>query len=361
MPVGIRSVAYHVPATVRENAYWHDNHPDLVAAAEHKTLAKVWRKREAEAPNTFDRCMAPYLDDPFRGSVQRRVLGEGETGLGMELAAARAALDAARWAPSELDLVLVSSFLPDQFGPGNAAYLIRDLGARCPGINLESACSSTLVSLNTAVGLVQARHYRNALVVASCSYSKIAPESDTMSWFMGDGAGAFLVGEVPEDRGWVAQHTVDTSATCGTFRLDLVVDPELGAVPRVAASKDTAKIINESGEPVMREACLGALNKAGIGVEDLACLVVNTPTAWYADFACEVLGLDRSRAVCSYERFANTGTALLPINMHESAQRGMLRDGDWVLLYAVGSVSTAVATVIRWSGDTALGAIPDTE
>lgn len=356
MGIGIKAVSYYVPEQVRRNSYWHDNHPGLVAKAESKSLAKLWKKRDAEAPNLFDEMMEPYLSDPFRGAVERRILAEHETGLGMELAAAREVLAAARWSPSEVDLVLVSSFLPDQFGPGNAAYLVRDLGVQCPGINLESACSSTLVSLNTAVGLVQAGQYRNALVVASCSYSRMAPEEDTMSWFMGDGAGAMLVGEVPDDRGWVAQHTVNTASTCGTFRLDLVVDPKLGVVPRVVASKDTAQIINESGEPTMRDACLGALARAGIGADDVACFVVNTPTAWYADFACRVLGIDRSKTVSTYERFANTGTALLPINLHESVRTNKLRDGDWVLMYAVGSVSTAVATVMRWS-DVALGPV----
>lgn len=353
MGVGIKSVSYVVPEQVRKNSFWYENYPDLVAKAGEKNLAKLWRKRDAEEPNLFDRMMEPYLSDPFRGSVERRVLADHETGLTMEIAAARQALEAVKWSPAEVDLVLVSSFLPDQFGPGNAAYLVGELGMRCPGINLESACSSTLVSLNTAIGLVQAGQYRNALVVASCSYSRMAPPEDTMSWFMGDGAGAMLVGEVPGE-GWIAQHTVNTSQTCGTFRLEIVFDEEKGAVPRVAQSKSTAQIINESGEPTMREACFGALERAGIGVQDIACLVVNTPTAWYADFACEVLGIDRSKTVSTYERFANTGTALLPINLHESVRIGMLKPDDYVLMYAVGSVSTAVATVMRW-GDVALG------
>lgn len=358
MAVGIKSVAYHVPAQIRRNGYWIERHPQMVTNAEQHSLAKVWNRREAAEPNRFDRVMAPYLSDPFRGAVERRILAEHETGLSMEVAAARETLAAAGWTAADVDLVLVSSFLPDQFGPGNAAYLIAELGMRCPGINLESACSSTLVSLNTAVGLIQAGHYRNALVVASCSYSRMAPEHDSMSWFLGDGAGAILLDAIPDGRGWVAQHTVHTASTCGTFRLDLVVDPERGPVPRMAASKDTATLINESGEPTMRAACFGALERAGIGIADIGCLVVNTPTAWYADFACDVLGIERRRAVSTFERFANTGTALLPVNLHESARTGMLGDGDWVLLYSVGSVSTAVATVMRWT-DVALGRVPE--
>lgn len=349
MAVGIKAVTFAVPEQVRRNDYWHERHPELVAKAEEKSLARVWARREAEAPNLFDEEMEPYLRDPFRGAVERRILADGETGSMLEVRAARRALELAHWAPSEVDLLLVSSFLPDRMGPGNAAYVVRDLGLRCPGINLESACSSTVVSLNTAVGLIQAGHYRSALVVASCSYSRLAPPEDTLSWFMGDGAGALLVGEVPDGEGWVCAHTVHTAATCGTFRLDLVVDDVLGPVPRMAASKDTARIINETGEPYMREACQAALDKAGIGIDDVACMVVNTPTAWYADFTARVLGLPRDRIVSTYDRFANTGTALMPMNMVESARQGKLRPGDWVLLYAVGSVSTAVATVLRWS------------
>ena len=354
MAVGIKAVAYAVPDQVRRNDYWHQHHPELVASASDRTLARVWARREAAARNLFDEEMEPYLEDPFRGAVERRILAEGETSLSLELTAARRALAAARWTPGEVDLLLITSFIPDQAGPGNAAYLVRDLGLRCPGINIESACSSTLVSLNTAVGLIQSGQYRNALVVSSCCYSRFAPPWDTLSWFMGDGAGALLVGEVPEGRGWAGAQTIHTAVTCGTFNLDVVVE-DGKAVHRMGASRETARVINELGEPAMREACTGALEKAGIRAEDLACMVTNTPTAWYDSFAARVLGLPRDRIVSTYERFANTGPVLIPMNLHESMRQGKLRDGDWVLLYAIGSVSTAVATVMRWS-DAALGA-----
>jgi 3-oxoacyl-[acyl-carrier-protein] synthase III len=354
MAVGIKAVACAVPEQVRRNDYWHQHYPDLVATAEERTLARVWARRSAEARNLFDEEMEPYLGDLFRGAVERRILAEGETSLGLEVLAARRALAAAHWDPGEVDLLLLTSFIPDQAGPGNAAYLVRDLGLRCPGINIESACSSTLVSLNTAVGLIQAGHYRNALVVSSCSYSRFAPPWDTLSWFMGDGAGALLVGEVPEERGWVAAHTIHTAGSCGTFSLDMVVE-DGKAVHRMSASRDTGRVMNETAEPCMRETCTRALEKAGIRVEDVACMVTNTPTAWFADFASRVTGISRDRIVSTYERFANTGPVLIPMNLYESVRQGKLHDGDWVLFYAIGSVSTAAAVVMRWS-DVSLGA-----
>lgn len=353
--VGIRSVAWFAPSQVRSNDYFREHFPELVASAEQHGLAKVWARREAEQPNLFDRMMEPYLADPFRGAVERRILADDESGLTMEIAAAERALAAANLRPDEVELLLVSSFLPDQFGPGNAAYLVRGLGLRCPGINVESACSSALVGLDMASAMIQAGRCRNALVVVSCSYSRMAPPDDTLSWFLGDGAGAFVIGEVAAGEGLLATHTIHTAQTCGTFRLDLRVDERGEPVPRMAASKDTAKIINEVGEPALRECCLGALTKAGLTIADVDFLVVNTPTAWYAEFAAKALGLEPSQTLSTYERFANTGTALAPMNLHTAALEGRIRPGDLVLLYAVGSVSTAIAAVVRW-GEVGLGA-----
>lgn len=349
MTVGVKSVAVAVPSRVRRNDYWKDRYPQLVARAEEENLAKLWSRRRAEERNHFDQALEPYLDDPFRGAVERRILAPDKTGLTLEVEAAQRALEAAHWKPEDLDLLIVSSFLPDQQGPGNAAYVVKALELGCPGINLESACSSSLVALNTAAGLIRADQYDSALVLTSCTYSRMVAEDDTLSWFVGDGAGAILLGDVAEGEGWVASHTVHTASTCDTFRLDLEIDKELGPVPRMKASKGTARIINETGEEYMRRTCMAAMEKAGIAAQDLGCVVVNTPTAWYADFASAVLGVDRRLIVSTYSSYANAGNALLPLNLHASMAQKRLAAGDWVLLYAVGSVSTAVATVMRWS------------
>jgi 3-oxoacyl-[acyl-carrier-protein] synthase-3 len=50
------------------------------------------------------------------------------------------------------------------------------------------------------------------------------------------------------------------------------------------------------------------------------------------------------------------GPALLPVNLHRAASSGRLRPDDLVLLYTVGSVSSAGAVVLRW-GDVALGGV----
>jgi 3-oxoacyl-[acyl-carrier-protein] synthase-3 len=354
--VGMRSLAVTLPSAVRTNEYYRTRHPEIVAEAERKTLARVWSKKDAleRATNAFDVEMLPYVDDPFRGTVERRILGPGQTALALEVDVARKALVAARMTPGDIDLMLVTSFLPDQPGPGNAAFLARELGLKRPAWNLESTCSSALIAFETACALVQAGHYRSILVVVSCTYSRVSDDRDTLTWFLGDGAGAFVVGSVPSGEGLLGHHTTSTSDTCGTFYYARVGETAGDGGVRIQCTKETGRILQESAEPLLRECCDGALRAASLGLKDIDFFVVNTPTAWYAPFCTRALGVDESRTISTYRSYANIGPALMPVNLHRAAQTGRIKPNDLVLLYTVGSVSTASAAIMRW-GEVGLG------
>src|SRR5260370_13363449 len=103
--------------------------------------------------------MTPYLADPFRGTVERRVLDDRETALDLETRAARSALAAAGMAARDVDLAVVTSFPSTLPGIGNSALLVRNLGLRCPAWNLESTCSCRLLALATSSALIQAGVY----------------------------------------------------------------------------------------------------------------------------------------------------------------------------------------------------------
>jgi 3-oxoacyl-[acyl-carrier-protein] synthase-3 len=52
------------------------------------------------------------------------------------------------------------------------------------------------------------------------------------------------------------------------------------------------------------------------------------------------------------------GLALMPTNLYRAAKSARLKRGDLVLLYSIGSASTASAAVMRW-GDVGLGLDPE--
>ena len=84
-PVGIRSIALSFPSIIRTNDYYQEKYPELIAESEQKSLARLFSLSDSTPSNKFDLEMMPYLKDPFRGTVERRVLGPGESSLGRYL------------------------------------------------------------------------------------------------------------------------------------------------------------------------------------------------------------------------------------------------------------------------------------
>lgn len=356
-PVGIRSIAVTFPSVIRTNNYYRENYPELVAGAEAKTLSKVFSTSDPNALNEFDLEMAKYLSDPFRGTVERRVFGPGETTMTISYQAAKDALEAANLSPDDIDLMLVATIHPEQIVPGNAAFLVNELGLKGAAWNIDSTCSNAIVALQTATGLVRAGEYRNVLVVVCTNYSKFTDENDTLAFLSGDGAGAFVVSTLKDNQGVLGTKIINSAATCGTFYNELTTDAQGNPQMFIRAAKGTGKILSQTAAEFLRECCFGALTAAGVTLDDINFFAFNTPTAWYADFCVRTLGIARERTINLNDRYANIGPMLPLANLYHGAELGKIRENDLVLVYAVGSVSNAGAIVMRW-GDVAIGPAP---
>jgi 3-oxoacyl-[acyl-carrier-protein] synthase-3 len=358
MSVGIRSLAVVAPAAVRTNDELGARHPHLLIRPEDSTLGRVMSNNDSR-PNMamFDAAMEPYLDDPFRGVVHRRVLGPDETSIDLEVRAAREALELATLGPKDIGLLIDVGFPAHHVGIGNAVYVADQLGLRGGAWNLETACAGPLTALQTAFALVRAGEYENILVTVSCSYTQFAREDDTLSWFLGDGGGAFVISEVADQTGYISAFTMHTADTCGSWYYNLEVDDDGQLARVIRANPGTGRAMRRAAEKHLRLCCQGAAAKAGMSLDDIDFFVFHTPTAWFADFAADVLGIARERTLSVYEHYANVGPALTPINLHCAAYTKRIVPGSVVLVFGPGSVSSAAAVIMRW-GDVAVNEPP---
>ncbi|MBW4616309.1 MAG: 3-oxoacyl-ACP synthase III family protein [Desmonostoc vinosum HA7617-LM4] len=358
--VGICSLALSFPRIRCTKDYYREHFPDLLLSVEEKNLAKMFSVTDSTPSNDYELEMMPYLKDPFRGTVERRMLAPEESSLTLEYQAATEALDAAKLSPQDVDLLLVASFLPEQIGFGNAAFLARQLGLSCGAWNLDATCASTPIALQTACALVQSGGYRNVLVAISCTYSRLFDQNDTLSWFFSDGAGAFLVSSLKPNQGILGTKTVNTSVLCDQFCFKITENEQGDQQLRMQVPKGTNKVIGETATQLLRACCEGAIAAAGVTLEQIDFFIFNTPTAWFASFCIRVLGIKPERTINVYPLYANIGPALTLANLYHAAQLGKIRENNLVLIYGFGAASSASANVIRW-GDVALGSIPVNE
>lgn len=355
--IGIRSLAVSFPNIIRTNDYWLEKFPQLMQQAPRKArLFKSASTEEEHGLDIWSQAVAPYLSDPFRGNVERRVVDANESSLILEYRTAKDAIAAAQLLPGEIDLTIVASLFPEQVGHGNAAYLAHQLELQCPAWNLESTCSSALVALQNAQALILTGAYRNVLVVVSHISSKTVHAEDTLSWAMGDGAGAFIVTEVQSNQGILGTKIVNTAATSGAYLHELVTDTQGNPKIRTRVGAN-ASTLAETAVDFVRTCCEGAITAAGVTLDQIDFFAFNTPTAWYANVCTQALGIDPERTINLYPRYANIGTVFPIANLYHAAQSGKICQNDLVLVYTNGASATAAATVMRW-GDVALGVAP---
>ncbi|MCH9682379.1 MAG: 3-oxoacyl-ACP synthase [Deltaproteobacteria bacterium] len=359
-PVGLRSLAVSFPERVRTNDMLRRRFPEVVAKAEQARLAEVWSPESVKGDRnaSYDVPFSEHVSDPFRGTVERRVLAPGQRALDLELDAAHKALAAAELAVEDIDLLLMCSFQPDQPGIGNAAFLAKALGTRCAAWNLEAACTSATVGFQTAASLIRTGEARRALVVVSTTYSRTQDLSDTFGWFLGDGCVAFVVTEQPAGYGYLGSSMINTANTCGMFWYSIVPDPERGPWLRIENHKQAGKVLRETAGANLTTCAHGAAKAAGVELGDIDFFAFNTPTAWYARFCADTLGIDIERTIDNYPRYANIGPCLWATNLHHAAAAGKVGADDLVMVYSVGTVSMAGAIVMRW-GDVGIGPMPD--
>jgi len=357
--VGIRSLAVSFPSIIRTNNYWHRHYPELVAQAEPKR-ARLYRPAvstsEINGLEIWSQEVKPYLSDPFRGNVERRVLSPDESSLTLECQAARDTLAAAKLAPEEVELAIVTSLFSEQIISGNAAYLTCQLELRCPVWNLDSTCSSALVALQNAYALVQTGEYNNVLVVISHIGSKSVDEGDTLSWSMGDGAGAFVVDTLKPNQGILGTKVVPTAVTSSAYLHELTTDTDGKPQIRTRTGKN-ASLLAETAVDFVRTCCAGAIAAAGVTLDQIDFFAFNTPTAWYANVCTRALGIEPERTINLYPQYANIGPVLPIANLYHATLEGKIRENDLVLVYTNGAGATAAATIMCW-GDVALGQVP---
>src|SRR3954453_7317942 len=140
------------------------------------------------------------------GIKQRRKASEGEYTSLFAVRAAREAIERARIDPAEIDLLICAPVPPDQILPSTACLIQAELGANnAAAFDLVAACSGFLYGLTMANGLIRTGQARRALVIGAEVLTQYVDYTDRSTCVIfGDGAGAAVVGAVPEGKGILA-------------------------------------------------------------------------------------------------------------------------------------------------------------
>lgn len=126
------------------------------------------------------------------GIRSRHYCSEGETHLGLCMAAARQALERSGLAPSQIGVCLVATLTQDTMTPSAACVLQKELGLAEDTVcfDLNAACAGFVYGLHTAECLLAASERKYGLVIGCEVLSRITDFTDRSTCVLfGDGAG----------------------------------------------------------------------------------------------------------------------------------------------------------------------------
>lgn len=285
------------------------------------------------------------------GIRQRYIASEDETTASLGEAAARAALENASLTPDDIDLIVLATSTPNNTFPATAVEIQNRLGMRHGfAFDMQAVCSGFVYAVSTADAHIRAGSAKRVLVIGAETFSRILDWNDrTTSVLFGDGAGAIILEAVEEagtlqDRGILAFSL----RSDGTHRDKLYVDGGPSTTGTVGHLRMEGREVFKHAVGMITDVIEDTMTRGGITADDLDWFVPHQANKRIIDASAKKLGIAEEKVVITVDQHGNTSAASVPLALGAAVADGRIKQGDLVMLEAMGGGFTWGAVLLRW-------------
>lgn len=286
------------------------------------------------------------------GITQRHIAADGEFTSDLATHAARQALDAAGMGPDEVDLIVVATSTPDETFPASATVVQSKLGCAngSMGFDVQAVCSGFVYALATADNFIKVGQVETALVIGAETFSRILDWEDRGTCVLfGDGAGALVLkaeegAGTSDDRGVLSTHLHSD----GRLHDLLYVDGGPSSTGEVGYLRMEGREVFRHAVSKMSAVVVEALEATGLGPEDVDWFVPHQANKRIIDGTARKLGVGPERVVVTIDKHANTSAASIPLALSVAVDDKRIKQGDVVLIEAMGGGLTWGSGLLRW-------------
>ncbi len=283
------------------------------------------------------------------GIRNRYVAAPDETTASLATEASRKAIEAAGIDAKAVDLIVLATATPDQTFPASATIVQDALG--CNGgiaFDVAAVCSGFLYALGVADSMLRSGMANRALVIGSETFSRILDWEDrTTCVLFGDGAGAVLL-EAREEEGEPPRGILATRLHAdGAHNQLLYVDGGPSTTGTVGKLRMKGREVFRHAVTNLSDVLNEVLEDQGLSVSDIDWVVPHQANARILDATARKLGLAPERVIVTVDQHANTSAASVPLALDTAIRDGRIKQGDLVMLEAMGGGFTWGASLLR--------------
>jgi 3-oxoacyl-[acyl-carrier-protein] synthase-3 len=295
---------------------------------------------------------ASWIEERTGIKERRKARSDSSTS---ELAAkaSLAALENAKLTPEDIDLIIVSTTTPDMLFPSTACLVQNTIGAhKAAAFDISAACTGFIYGLDIATAYLLSGRYKKILLIGADTYSKITNDEDlTTSILFGDGAGALVLGEVPQGYGIV--NSILGSDGSGWELLQVPAGgSRLPLTPELLAAHSNTIVMNgravfQFAVKIFEKTVQELLDKSSINLDRISLIIPHQANKRILQAASQRLEIAPEKIYCNIEKYGNMSSASIPVALAEAYENKRIRKGDYYLLVGFGAGLMWGATLIR--------------
>ena len=285
------------------------------------------------------------------GISRRHIASDNETTASLGEAAARAALEHAGLAASDIDTIIVATSTPDNTFPATAVDIQSRLGMnRGFAFDMQAVCSGFVYALATADLHIRGGAAKRVLVIGAETFSRILDWTDRSTCVLfGDGAGAVVMEAregrgTPDDRGILASSL----RSDGAHKSKLFVDGGPSSTQTVGHLRMEGREVFKHAVGMITDVVEDVFDAAGLPLSALDWFVPHQANKRIIDASTRKMGIPDEKVVITVDRHGNTSAASVPLALASAVGDGRIGRGDLVMLEAMGGGFTWGAVLLRW-------------
>lgn len=278
------------------------------------------------------------------GIDERHIAAEDESAADLAAAAAEHALVDAGIQAADLDLILIATDTPEYISPATSVVVQQRIGATNAGtFDINCACAGFVTTLDTAFKyMIADDSYENILVIGCYAMSKFIDWKDKKtSTLFADGAGAVVLQSVEDEKHFLASKLVADGSYhnymgifAGGTREPITAD--------VLAANRTNKLrfaqkyppeVNIIGWPkIVNE----VIAKAGLSLDEVDMFLWTQVNISTIKIVMQEMNIPAHKTHTIMQKWGYTGSACIPMVLHDALEHGKIRRGDNIVLCASG-------------------------
>jgi len=315
---------------------------------------------EQEIPNSyFNTLLGEDVDTWLRQNVNittRRWCRDDESVADLCEEAARQAISEAGLVPEDIDLVILSTDTPEYVSPSTASVIQDRLGLKNAGtFDLNTACAGFVTAMDVAAKYIAAdERYQHILVIGGYAMSKYLNKHDkkTVTLFA-DGAGAVVMSATTEaGKGFLASDLKTEGQYNGWMGIYAGATHQ-PVTETVLKNHDhqlkfVHKFPKELNPKMWTEMARDICERIGVVPNEVDHYFITQLNFNSINETMDNLGVSRDKAHMVMDKFGYTGSACIPMALHDAHLQGKLKKGDLLLFIGSGGGLAFAAAAIRY-------------